>query len=140
MIFNSDLKIDDQFLIKYIEDNGILSKNISIKDYDLLIEYNTCMEIELKNIIFECNYLFNKKKILKDNILKLKYYLKENSLLKESIKKIENKIKIHYIEIENVLIDINIFLSKRKYFEIRNAIRNNRRLMKVISIINKRSF
>lgn len=140
MIFNSDLKIDDHFSIKYIEDNGILSKDISIKDYDLLIEYNTCMEIELKNIIFECKYLFNKKKIIKDNILKLKHYLKENYLLKESIKKIKNKIKIYYIEIENVLIDINIFLSKRKYFEIRNAIRNNRRLMKVISIINKRSF
>ena len=137
MIFDSDLKINNCFLIKYIEDNDILTRSITVKDFDLILEYNISMEIELKNIIFECNFLFNRKKSINKNILKLKEFLKENSLSKESVKKIENKIKIHYIEIENILIDLNIFLKKRKYFEIRDAIRNNRRLMKVIKLIER---
>ena len=137
MIFDSDLKINNCFLIKYIEDNDILTRSITVKDFDLILEYNISMEIELKNIIFECNFLFNRKKSINKNILKLKKFLQENSLSKESVKKIENKIKIHYIEIENILIDLNIFLKKRKYFEIRDAIRNNRRLMKVIKLIER---
>ena len=137
MIFDSDLKINNSFLIKYIEDNDILIRSITVKDFDLILEHNISMEIELKNIIFECNFLFNRKKSIHKNILKLKKFLQENSLVKESVKKVENKIKIHYIEIENILIDINIFLKKRKYFEIRDAIRNNRRLMKVIKLIER---
>ena len=137
MIFDSDLKINNSFLIKYIEDNDILTRSITVKDFDIILEYNISMEIELKNIIFECNFLFNRKKSINKNILKLKKFLQENSLSKESKKKLENKVKIHYIEIENILIDINIFLKKRKYFEIRDAIRNNRRLMKVIKLIER---